>query len=225
MGAGTTADRDAAAVAAVLRSKRARAEVSTLRLLQAAGRLIADVGYERATLAAIGERAGYSHGLVTRRFGSKEGLLWALVERMTIQYGADTLRPAIGDRAGADALQVVVDGVRSAIRRSPEEMRVLFALMFEALKPLPVLQEQMVAYHERFRTNMEGLVRRGVAQGTVRADVDTAVAAALFVGALRGAAYQWLLDPAFDVDRVLQALQEQLDLSLRPADGMAATGP
>ena len=62
--------------------KQARSEVSTGKLLDAAAELISEGGYERMTLAAIGKRAGYSHGLVTARFGSKEGLLWALVDRM-----------------------------------------------------------------------------------------------------------------------------------------------
>jgi len=34
------------------------------------------------TLAAVGERAGYSRGLATARFGSKDELLRALVERI-----------------------------------------------------------------------------------------------------------------------------------------------
>jgi AcrR family transcriptional regulator len=43
--------------------------VSTRRLIQAAAELLTERGYERTTLAAIGERAGYSAGLVTGRFG------------------------------------------------------------------------------------------------------------------------------------------------------------
>ena len=220
-----TAD-DAAddAADATPRSKRARSELSTSRLLKAAGELITEVGFERATLAAIGERAGYSHGLVTRRFGSKEGLLWALVERMTVQYGADTLRPAIGDRVGVDALMVIADGIRNAIARRPDQMRVLYVLMFEALMPLPALRERMVDYHEGFRGNIERHVRRGIDEGVVRADVAPALAAALFVGAIRGATYQWLLDPDFDVDGALQSLGGYLDLTLRAGPAPAPAG-
>jgi len=47
-------------------------------LLDAAADLIAEGGYEAMTLAAVGERAGYSRGLVTARFGSKDQLLEAL---------------------------------------------------------------------------------------------------------------------------------------------------
>ena len=44
-----------------------RSELSTRRLLDAAGELIVEGGYEAMTLAAVGERAGYSRGLPAHR--------------------------------------------------------------------------------------------------------------------------------------------------------------
>ena len=43
-------------------------------MIDAAIELILEFGPEKTTLAAIGERAGYSRGLATYRFGSKAGL-------------------------------------------------------------------------------------------------------------------------------------------------------
>src|ERR1700730_19245088 len=57
-----------------------RSAESTRRMLEAAAERIVEVGYHKMTLAAIGERAGYSRGLATMRFGSKKGLLQRLVE-------------------------------------------------------------------------------------------------------------------------------------------------
>ena len=89
--------------------KQARSEVSTGKLLDAAAELISEGGYERMTMAAIGQRAGYSHGLVTARFGSKEGLLWALVDRMVNEWRAELLAPAIVDQSGPAALHTMLD--------------------------------------------------------------------------------------------------------------------
>src|SRR3978361_2083635 len=107
---GTRRDNDS--VLAVVRGsvgsepvvKQARAELSTTRLLEAAAELIRDRGYEGTTLAAIGERAGYSHGLATRRFGSKEGLLGVLLDRLVMDGREHELRDAIGDLVGAGAI-------------------------------------------------------------------------------------------------------------------------
>src|ERR1043165_2062786 len=78
------------------RSQAQRTALSEDRLLGAALLLISERGYDRTTLQAIGDAAGYSRGLVSHRFGSKEGLLWALLERMFGHWDADSLRPALG---------------------------------------------------------------------------------------------------------------------------------
>ena len=62
--------------------KQERSEESTRRLLDAAVELVAEAGYAGMTLAATGDRAGYSRGLVTTRFGNKENLLRALIDRL-----------------------------------------------------------------------------------------------------------------------------------------------
>src|SRR5690606_37191431 len=63
-----------------------RSVLSTRQLLEAAGALIAERGYENTSIAAIGERAGYSRGLVTARFGTKQNLLNVLLDRITFDW-------------------------------------------------------------------------------------------------------------------------------------------
>ena len=138
------------------------------RLIDAAAELIAEVGYDRATLAAIGERAGYSHGLVTRRFVTKENLLGSLLERMTFSWEETVLRPAVAGHVGVDALEIVIDAIRGSVTASPREMHALYGLMFEALKPIPVLRERMVALHRGFASDVARHVRRGIEAGLVR---------------------------------------------------------
>ena len=59
------------AVAVVADGQKRRSDLSTSELLRAAARLIAEKGYGRTSLVEIATEAGYSHGLVTIRFGSK----------------------------------------------------------------------------------------------------------------------------------------------------------
>jgi AcrR family transcriptional regulator len=197
--------------------KQVRSELSTARLLDAAADLIAEVGYDRATLAAIGERAGYSHGLVTRRFGSKEGLLWAVIERMTVGWSEATLRPSIGERVGADALIAIVQSIRKSIAKSPREMVALYSLMFEALRPIPILHERVAEIHDGLTKDVARYVRRGIKAGVVRSSVQPDAIARLFVSTLRGCAYQWLLNSEdFPVDATLRSLGEAVEVLLRP---------
>ena len=61
--------------------KREQSQQSRERLIDAATRLFAERGYRDASVQAIGEEAGISRGSIFWHFGSKEGLLWAVVQR------------------------------------------------------------------------------------------------------------------------------------------------
>ena len=71
------------------RTQAERSAESDRRMLRAALKLIGERGYRGTSLAAIGEEAGYSRGLVNERFGSKSGLLWVLVKHMLRAWNDD----------------------------------------------------------------------------------------------------------------------------------------
>src|ERR1700759_1067408 len=100
---------EAVAPAKVRRTQAERSAESDRRMLRAALKLIGERGYRGTSLAAIGEEAGYSRGLVNERFGSKSGLLWALVKNMLRAWHGEG-RAAHGDeRIGLEALFDMVD--------------------------------------------------------------------------------------------------------------------
>ena len=57
--------------------RTARAEAG---MIEAAIELLTTAGIQGTTLVAIGDKSGYSRGLVTARFGSKDGLIDALID-------------------------------------------------------------------------------------------------------------------------------------------------
>jgi AcrR family transcriptional regulator len=198
-----------------LTGHKRRSDLSTARLLQAAAHLIADKGYGRTSLIEIAAQSGYSHGLVTLRFGSKEGLLRALFDRMTADWTAREIRPAITGRVGLDAIRALLDVTRAAIRRNPTNVRALYALMFEAVLGVEVLEERVRAFHDSQRVMYRDILARGIEAGVVRADTDIDEAASLIISLLRGAGYQWLLEPEYDLDHGLAVVADTLDRLLR----------
>jgi AcrR family transcriptional regulator len=197
--------------------KQARSQLSTGRLIDAAAELIAEGGYERMTLVAIGERAGYSHGLVTARFGSKEGLLWALIEKMVDDWRETMLRPALAGKTGREAVQVMLDTLRTSWIRYPARMRTFYILIFEALSAVPNLQEQMAELHRDFREKLREDFDKAIAAQTLDPATDTGLAARLIISSLRGAIYQAMLDPReISVDRALTDVSHLADILLRP---------
>jgi AcrR family transcriptional regulator len=200
------------------RRRRTQAERTALsedRLLVAALELISERGYDRTTLQAIGDAAGYSRGLVSHRFGSKEGLLWALLERMFEHWGADSLQPAVGAQVGIAALHAAVEAMRQSMHAAPERLRAFYALLFESLGPLPVLRPKVAEFHRRQRAAVAEWIAAGVRAGVVRAEVDAATQAALFMSAIRGAAYQWLIDPSVDIDAIYDEIKATVTRNLQ----------
>jgi AcrR family transcriptional regulator len=188
-------------VAPLLNRQQQRTQRSTRALLEAAGELIAEGGYEKMTLAAVGKRAGYSRGLVSARFGSKDKLLEALVQRIITVWTHRNVLPRTRGRSGLDAVLVIIDAIRAQAERDPRALRVLYALMFEALGPNTELRGHFVEFHRTMRADLTQLLRRGIRDGSVDRGVDPKAEAALVIAGLRGVAYQWALDPG-DVDPV-----------------------
>src|SRR3954451_23225510 len=96
------------------RTQRERREETERKVLAAATALIARHGSRGLTLAAGGEAAGYSRGIVSHHFGSRENLLRAVMR----DAQAFTL-PDLGDSA-ADWLGGAVWGfLQNVKQRSP----------------------------------------------------------------------------------------------------------
>lgn len=181
-----------------------RSELSSRRLLKAAGELIATSGYHSATLGAVGARAGYSSSLTTARFGSKAGLLDELVQDIFGRWSIEKMEPQLNDLTGAEALRVIIGGVRDAYCDSPHTVAVLNALVFEAASVSPEINQRIAEFHRNLRIRVQRYVERGVSDGSIRADVDPALTATLIVAQLRGASYLWMSQaPAVNVPRTL----------------------
>jgi AcrR family transcriptional regulator len=202
----------------IVEPRQDRSHASTRRLLDAAAELVAERGYDAATLAAIGERAGFSRGLVSARFGSKANLMWALVQRATETWFARLLDPpAVG--AGLDQLTGLVQAIGEHSASDPLTLRVLERLIFEASGAAHELQRRFVASQQTMERSFAEIVERGVADGSIRPDVAPPLEAALLVAALRGISYQWFLYPD-DVD--ILRLHDGLAAQLRDRLGVEA---
>ena len=186
-----------------------RSDLSTRRLLQATATLIVERGYERMTMVDIGKRAGYSHGLVTQRFGNKANLLATLWERMSSRFGPERIFDLVGGRTGIDAIQSILLEIAQDAQRSPDDLRAFYALLFEATKPIPELQDHIRNATRAYRDMIADLMAAGTRAGTVRDDIDPELLTDVVLDSLRGATYHWMLDPQrADVTLRLQRLSD-----------------
>ncbi|MGR6520272.1 TetR/AcrR family transcriptional regulator (plasmid) [Rhodococcus erythropolis] len=178
-----------------LNGHQVRSERSTRLLLRAAGTLVAEGGYQSMTLATVGERAGYSRSLATARFGSKAKLLEALVEEIVVRWDVETVEPEVHDLSGLDALRVMLTEIKNAYEKSPQSLTTLYALIFEAVGPVPELRDRFIDFHRNQRSRIAAYIHSGLLDGSIRAGVNPAEQAAMIVAQLRGVGYLWKLEP------------------------------
>lgn len=193
------------------RTQAERSATASRRMLRAARQLIARQGYTRTTLAQVGKEAGYTGGLVSHHFGSKEGLLQELVGRITLRFFTDQLQPAMSGLTGIDAIAAAADAYLNELSRREERMRTLYVLMGEALGPVPSINPVFAELNRGFRDSVRRLIEEGMESGEIRSDLDPEAEAGLVVGMLRGVALQWISDPGcFDLDAVATSLKDSM---------------
>ena len=168
--------------------RRAEAEQ---RLLAAAADLVAAGGVRAVTLAAVGQAAGYSRGIVSHHFGSRRGLLERLVISLQDRYRTPDAGPD-GDRGLAWLLALVESYLADLVTRE-RDARAFLVLWAEALTGEADLRPLFADRDERFRAMLADALEHARTQGTVRQDVDGDAMATALVGLLRGIALQLVL--------------------------------
>jgi len=178
-----------------------RVDISNRRLVEAAAGLIAEKGWEATTAAEIGRRAGYSRAMVHARYGSKDAILDAFFLDDQIQRLSPDADPT---SVGLQEAMGHFDRVTALYAEDREFLRALFVATFEAVKTTSPLRARVKALLDRGIGKVDAGLRRGVHDGSVRADVDIARATNDISSAIFGCAYLWtVLGDRYDLGREL----------------------
>ena len=193
------------------KTQEQRKAESERRILRAAVELFARQGYLKTTLIEVGKAAGYTGGLVSHRFGSKEGLLNAVIDNATQRFFEDQVQPAVE----REDVQSAEQALRAYLATYFEEafvreshIRAVYVIMGEALGAVEEIRPRIALLNKRMRQYIAGIIERGVASGEFRQELDADASAVLIVGLLRGVIIQHLTDPrAFNKKQILATLQ------------------
>lgn len=164
-------------------------------MLDAAIHLMAERGFEATTLAAVGERAGYSRGLAHHHFGSKADLFAGVIRSLSARL-APELERALDGSSGVASLLAFVEVHRRFCESEPEIARALFVLWCQSLIVESSLREAAVGDLLGHRALVRDIIAEGIRSGAIRSDADAEAEAVQFCGTLFGLTLQWLIDPA-----------------------------
>ncbi|MCF6386993.1 TetR/AcrR family transcriptional regulator [Mycobacterium sp. MBM] len=184
-----------------------RVQLSARRLLQAAAALIVEKGWEATTAAEIGRRAGYSRAMVHARYGSKDAILEAFQQVYVARLNPEP-------EPGCTGLQQVLahfDRVQEIHAEDAAVTRAMFVSAFEAAKtssPLRAgVREQLSGAAEKVGAGL----RTGIADGSLRPDLDIDAAVRDITGSIFGIAFAWVVLPEqHDLDHEIDLVRNRI---------------
>ena len=201
----------------IVTARAQQAQDTRQRLIEAAGQLFAKRGYAESSVAAIGEAAGVSRGLVNFHFGSKEKLLWAVVESFVGEFEREIFEPTVAGRSGFEAVHGVLEAHRRLLTERPERARLLYRLLFEALDDRRGLAQHFGGMHARWQQRTYPWWKEAVDAGQVDPTLDHAAITSFMLSALRGIALDWLIAPeSFDLDAAYAQLWRSFTRGIVP---------
>lgn len=182
-----------------------RTALSDKRMFETALLLVREHGTPNTTLKEIGERAGYSRGLASSRFGSKEQFFYELVGEMHDRW-QDEFKANRGRRRGLDAIKKNFESTKNFLTRDPDYLRSMYLLYYETIGSNALIRERLADYHGRHIKALCRWLTEGIKDGDVDPETDIAGLATEYLAFYYGLIYLWLTDSdSIDFERTLSA--------------------
>lgn len=179
---------------AVVNQKSQRSQDTRQRLIEAAARLFAERGYANSSVAAIGDAAGVSRGLINHHFGSKENLLYEVIADLLGEWN-DLMVPAVAETRGVETLHAILLSFMEFAEQTPERAQLLFRLTAQAFDPSTGVADELIKVHQRWIEKSRGWWDEGVEDGDIDPSIDHETMATFLIGAARGIVLDSLIAP------------------------------
>lgn len=184
-------------------------------MTEAAVSLLIERGIAGTTLASIGERSGYSRGLVTHRFGSKAGLLAHVHDSVAADW-RQRVQAKVGRATGVVALQRVTDALYQFMVDEPEDLRAMYLLRYASIDPGAEYCTNVARVNKAHIRDLQHWIEAGQARGNVAPELDALLSAHLFASIVDGLLYRWLVNPDIPVKALHKLLRQQVEQVLAP---------
>ena len=191
-------------------------------VLDAAERVMSEHGFEATTVARVVAEAGIPLSSVYHYYGSKDGILLAVMERGAARFFADL--PEWDRRTGRPAqhLARIISAAIGTLELHPDFLRLLIVL---AAQPPDGERGEIRAVIGRIRDRALGLLRGqiGLAFGDDPDSAATDQLARFALAAIDGAFVASQADHGVDLERILEPLAPALVAARRTTLGRART--
>ncbi|MCX7029285.1 MAG: TetR/AcrR family transcriptional regulator [Spirochaetes bacterium] len=180
-----------------------RSEETRTRILQSAMKLFSETGFDATGVAEICGTAGVSKGAFYHHFETKQAVFLQLLEDWLQQVDADLQTALRESPTVVEGLLGMAARTREVFSAADGRLSILLEFWSQARKD-PVVWERTIAPFRRYRDAFAGIVRKGIAEGSLR-PIDADKAAQALMSLAVGIVLQGVLDPkGARWDRVIQ---------------------
>jgi AcrR family transcriptional regulator len=162
------------------------------QIVDAAIDLFATKGFRGTGVAEVATAVGIAPSAIIHHFGSKEGLLEAVIAERDARTSAGLAR--LADARAADGLLGMIL-IAEEVERDRRLAGLYTVLEVENLYPEQPAHKFFVARSRLVRKSLENMLRAGIDSGDLRDDVDVSAVAGEALAFMEGAQLVWLLDP------------------------------
>lgn len=170
-----------------------RTEISDKRMLDAAVTLINQHGAAGTSLSDVGVLAGYSRGLASNRFGSKDQL-FNFVVLSVADIWLEQLKNATKGRHGYAAIEKAIEQHYQFCLDAPSHLRAFYTLWFESVNAKSQLTETIQKIHQRrFQDVVDWIVNNPSATELHKREAENI--GSQFSVSVIGIVYHWIAQP------------------------------
>ena len=185
------------------------------RILIATSRAIARRGVRGLRVEDVASEAGVSAALLYYHFDSRSGLVKAALEHASEQAPSTALGRASTTKSGYEAVEAALLaelGDDPIVRDNAVVWgEVTMSAVFE-----PELREDVRRVTQRWQASVADGIRNGIADGSIRADIDPDEVSELLISLVDGLCNRWLAG-AMERERARLLLRQALRRSLQTA--------
>ncbi|MEX0762521.1 MAG: TetR/AcrR family transcriptional regulator [Dehalococcoidia bacterium] len=158
------------------------------RILEAAEMVFADKGYHDALVDEVGRATAMSKGGLYFHFPSKEGLFFAVMDRLADKLVSRAQKAADNENSPLARAEAALDAVLTALAK---RRRLARLLIVQGYSMGNAFERKRVEIFDRFANVIRGHLDDSVAAGEIE-PVDTEIAARVWLGAVNEVVIYWL---------------------------------
>ncbi len=144
------------------------------RILDAAEKLFVERGIDRATMGELTVASGIQPSTMYQYFSKKDDIVWAIVARIITRVSTRPELAAMSGKSGLDKIAAFLEYMADEL--STQQAQVRFMAQFDAIYARNWPVERLLALEaqtgELLRECFSELIREGIADGSLRSDLD-----------------------------------------------------